>query len=520
MDEHYLNKEMSEGEEPPIPIPSVDRAWAGMEQLLNKELPVMHTPAPSSWGLNMKVAALGIIVTIGMSIFLWVGNESTKSVPSAEITKQTNNNTIHSIDTTTNSLQEIFPGAEKSYIDTSKSLSGLFNNQHIIYLRSEKEHIAASESSSASGYLPEVAASDSVGGRVVADREKEHGAVTRLSPANDPEERRATVLRLPSASGDSQKVVTNNREKGSVTASHLSLVNNHAPKVAATNHSKKRVITPKNKQHLPSSAVTDPPLAGAGITPDEHSQTLSATEQGNTTGPQRINLTRVPLGTGKSQGLIHTDMQVSLPEISPKGKPSGLNTWCLWLQLNVPLPLSNTKYYEAGPKGNNAFYRNLIPSVRVEKMIGKSALSIDLRPFSSALLPLHNVQHSNDTLSIAVTQKYMLKQFGPEATLQYHYPVYRNWHISAGIGASWWQKAIIQQTTDTFQLATSIITSSKNDWKNYSRFRLSSTIELYYNTPKWQIGVRTAVPLNKYGNDSVYIRKPLQVEFMLRRRIR
>ncbi|SFE04247.1 hypothetical protein SAMN05518672_104241 [Chitinophaga sp. CF118] len=582
---------MFKGGKPPVPIPKVDRAWHGMEELLNKQLPVMHTPAPSSWWLNIKVAVLGIVAT-GMSIFLQGGNESLqgKRVPPAEITKQTNNDTILSA---TDSLKEIFSVSDSSHIDSSNGLSGLFSNQNIIYLQSANGRVVTSQSLSVNNYSQRVFTSDREKGSIVTSqlssanshsqqtsgntREKRSVVTSQLSSANSHSQQtsasthekgrvatsqlssasnhlqqvsandrmkvRATTSQLSSANSHSQHVSTSYREKRRVAASKLSSVSNHSQQVfatnnseastainknkqqSATNNSKNRGITYKNKRYSKSPSVTNQSLSGEGITSHEnelHIQPLSETEQSTAIVPQRISLTTLPLRSGKSQGLTHTNMRVFLPEVNSKGGPSGLSTWCLWLQLNVPVPLSDSKYYSAGPKGNNAFYRNLIPSLRVEKKIGKSSLSMDLRPFSSALLPLDSGQHSYDTLNLNRTKKRMLKQFGPEVTLQYHYPVYRHWYISAGIGASWWQKAIFEQTNsrDTLAPTTGIITASKDDWKNYSRFRLTSTIELYYETPKWQIGVRTGIPLNKYSNDSAYIRKPLQVEFMLRRRIK
>lgn len=110
-----------------------------------------------------------------------------------------------------------------------------------------------------------------------------------------------------------------------------------------------------------------------------------------------IDLAILPLHRENMKALVHHDMQVSYyPESNRKKDPS--NKWSVWLQLNVPAPLYGTKYYTTGPKGNDAFYRNLIPSLRLERATGKSALSIDLHPYNAIVLPVKRGFQSSENI--------------------------------------------------------------------------------------------------------------------------
>lgn len=52
------------------------------------------------------------------------------------------------------------------------------------------------------------------------------------------------------------------------------------------------------------------------------------------------------------------------------------------------------------------------------------------------------------------------------------------------------------------------------------RLMLNGVAELHYNSNKWQMGVRAAVPLKKYTHDTeLFVRKQLQLELLIRRKI-
>ncbi|GAA3937405.1 hypothetical protein GCM10022209_35320 [Chitinophaga oryziterrae] len=235
--------------------------------------------------------------------------------------------------------------------------------------------------------------------------------------------------------------------------------------------------------------------------------------------PAVLSLFTLPLSKEDPKRLMHKDMQISLLQTPAKKDLPKLKTWSFWVQLNTPVPLSNSKYYFSDPKGNNRFYRNLIPSIRIEKAIGKSTISADLQPFSSRLLPFSFSSSKPDSLGQGDTlglhtNKAMVKQFGAGVTLQYHYLLYKNWDISAGVGANWWYKGSFLKE-DTISIATT------DNWKKYPHLALTGVVELNYNLNKWQAGLRTAIPFNKYTTDPVqYVRKPIQLEFLIRRKIR
>jgi hypothetical protein len=224
--------------------------------------------------------------------------------------------------------------------------------------------------------------------------------------------------------------------------------------------------------------------------------------------PTKLDLSTLPLKREDPKALLNKNMQISLPKTAAKPDTSKPKTWSYWVQLN-PSVITG-EYYATGPNGNNQLYRNILPSVRIKKQLVKSAISADLLPFTSRLLPIPKGSRSpvdaNDTGNITTPAKGMVKEFGSGITLQYHYPLSKRWVLSAGAGANYWYKGIAI-SRDTTRPAT------KDDWKKYQHLTFTGVAEAYYNGNKWQTGMRTAIPINKTG-------RPLQLEVLLRRKIR
>jgi hypothetical protein len=283
-----------------------------------------------------------------------------------------------------------------------------------------------------------------------------------------------------------------------------------------------RKVRYKNKQSPASETTSASKVKSASetalVSETHHQSYIPSTHETKEQTSASIDLSMLPLHKENWKALEHRDMQIS-PNPSVKEKMNQSNSWSLWVQLNVPLPLYGTKYYATGPKGNNAVYRNIIPSLRLERAIGKSALSIDLHAYNATVLPVKKVDTLPGDSTMTAVNRPLVKQFGPEILLQYHYPVYENLHVSAGLGASWWRKAIIGHAKDSLPSVTNGAATDA-DWKNYARFVFTANIEVYYDLREWQIGLRTALPLNKYTSDkALFANKRLQVELLLRRRI-
>jgi hypothetical protein len=484
VDEHYLNKEMSEGGKPPIPIPSVDRAWAGMEQLLDAELPV--TSVRYSRLLGVKVIAMVVVM-----FSLKGGEEHVSKV----------------------SLKE--KDSISQYVNNADTLSEI-NKNHLSDVK-----IGEISDTKNNTNKTEILTTDNANKTEITSTKNNTGKTEILATDN---KHKKEIANTKNNTGKTEILTTDNKHKKEIANTKN---NKHKTEILNTdNKNKKEVTGTKNNKNKGNKQKED------FITDDNQNSFAGSSSSpgspwiyGSSPGFSRtaLNLSTLPLHKEDPKRLMHKDMQISPLQTADKKDHSKLSTWSFWGQLNTPIPLYGSKYYSAGPKGNNQFYRNLIPSIRVEKKIGKSSISADLQPFTSLQLSL-SVSSSKpdssapgDTLGVTVKRK-MVKQFGSGITLQYHYPLYKNWTVSAGIGGSWWQKAIITQTRrDT----VTVLAATKDDWKGYSRFIFTGTIELYYDTPKWQMGLRTAVPLNKYTSDlSLYTGRRWQVEFLLRRRIK
>jgi hypothetical protein len=478
VDERYLNKEMSEGGEPPIPIPSVDRAWADMEQLLDDELPV--TFFRYGWCLGVKVVVMVLVM-----FSLKGGNVSTVSLKEQDDVIQYVNNK---------------PEASLINVDTISAINEKdIKTREIPDIESEISNTDKKEMTGTGNNKPEIEI-------LTADSKNKKGITNTKN--NKPE---------------TEILNTGNRNKKEITSTKSNTGKRDL--LNADNKNKKEVRDTKNNKNKQKRQkedfITDDnqnSLAGSPSSPG------SPWIYGSSSGFSRtvLNLSTLPLSKEDPKKLMHKDMQISLLSTAAKKDTAKLRSWSFWVQLNTPIPLYDSKYYSTAPKGNDQFYRNLIPSIRIKKKIGKSFLSADLQPFTSLLLPLSvspskpDSSAPGDTLGIPTVKRKMVKQFGSGITLQYHYPLYKNWTMSAGIGGAWWQKAIITQTTqrDTTASVTTVLAATKDDWKGYPRFIFTGTIELYYDTPKWQMGLRTAVPLNESTG------RRLQLEFLLRRRIR
>lgn len=495
MDEHYLNKEMSEGGKPPIPIPSVDRAWAGMEQLLDAELPVTsvrYNRLPVLKVLVMAVVMFSLkggeerVSKISLkgqdNVIQYVNNKQNKITQNVSVDDSLINvNTISEINK--NHLSDVKTREVDTKNNTSKT--EILNTDN----RNKKEIISDTKNHTGKS---EILITDNRNKKEISDTKNHTGKTEILNTDN---KNKKEVTNSKNNKYKTEILNTNNKNKKEVTGRK-----NNKNK---GNRQKEDFITDDNQNSFagtPSSAPGIPWIYGS-------SPGFSCTA---------LNLSTLPLHKEDPKKLMHKDMQISPLQIADKKDHPKVRTWSFWGQLNTPVPLYSSKYYSADPKGNNQFYRNLIPSIRIEKKIGKSSISADLQPFTSLLLPL-TVSLSNsdstapgDTLGVTVKRK-MVKQFGSGITLQYHYPLYKNWTISGGIGGAWWQKAIVTQTKyDT----TTVLAATKDDWKGYPRFIFTGTVELYYDMPKWQMGLRTAVPLNNYTG------RRLQLEFLLRRRIK
>lgn len=432
MKEQHFNEELFNGDELPIPVPSVDRAWGGMEKLLNKELPVMYKASVGRW--------LGIQVAVAVTMSVCLNSATTENLR----LKTSGNRESGSakVNAATLSLYDLFrsgnKGSGETKIDsTTHSSSDLFT----------------------------------------AENRQSKADSARLSPfdlftAKSRQSKATAKVGSAKLLADDPFIAQNKEAAVAGTDSAtLSFSSYHS---SASENSKSKSVTTDTIQSHPGS------------------------ENKKTT----LDLATLPLQKDNWKSLTHRDMQVSVPAIA--GKPDKFN---LWIQLNVPI--SANKYYFIGPNGTAAFYRSLIPSLRIERVFGRSAVSAELHPYNIAFMPVKKVTWSSDTTATEVNNQ-IAKQFGPEITLQYHYPVNKNLYISGGIGASWWRKAITVLAKDTFP--ATVLPSGTGDWKGHPRYVFTADVEVYYEFNKWQLGLRAGVPLNKDNR--------VKVELLLRRRIR
>lgn len=460
MSEQNLSDKFNK-EDLPVPIPPVDQAWQSMQQRLDVELPVV--PHPHAYiNLVKGIKIMSTVVTVSVLTW-WLYDRKAPSGQEKKIAVE------HVKLSDSNILQQ-----PDTPIAAASQFSGDAN----------------------SSYLP-------------------HQLSTQLSPSS------AKQTGIPSTQHVSKQ------------PSSIPAFNTIAPGKTLLQH----VLQPQ------LSMSDDNTIAGKSSTPPASSQ-LSMSENDTTAGKSSTRWVlpsshnngknkgadnRIVLEQIKSPAIRYDNSLQHNATLLPLRPSSGMKekhrVWSLYLQLNIPLPITGSNHYFMGPDGNNQFYRMLIPAARIEKQLGNTALSLDLRPSVSSILPGNTYNAlKNDTTWPAIndTSYTLLKQFGWGLALQYHIPVYKNWRLSAGIQSSFLRKATIQRTvSDSSNIyRTTVYTATSNDWKDFSRLKINGILELYYPAKKWQLGVRSMVPVTRVSNKpGIHIKQPIQVELVYRWRL-
>lgn len=424
MDREQSYEDIFEGGKPPVPIPPADRAWSGMEQLLNQQMPVISTSTGYTGWLSVKVgliaaavAAVAVTAVVTVTTPVWLKKE-------------------------TGQQGETNKGIVLSSSGSPVSISGI-NQPTASY-------------------------------RDTADKKTGENII-----------KYADSSILSSVNIDTALLYTDETSPDQIN------------KKSKNKYKDKHTINKRNKGFEDKPSLSE-------------------------TANKALELSFLSARKGRLHDLVNKVPTVPLRQAASEEKTKGERKWGFWIQLPVTIPLSESKYYASDPKGNNAFYRNLLPSVRVERKLGQSTVSLDLQPFTSSLLPLHADKKPMDTMLTVTTSRHMIKTSGSAITLQYHYPVYKGLVVSAGVGVSRWQKGLVNYNIDTtgMQSRSVIQPAGDDDWKKYSRLSFSGIAELHYNLNKWEAGLRTAVPFNKYSSDPAeFIRKQVRFELIIRRRI-
>ena len=488
-------------EESPIPIPPADQAWQSMREKLDVALPVgKNLPARSHVRRLWIKAAVTATTVATITTAVWqYGHKHNGS------TLSSGNNTY---DTSLTSTKPASPAtAASSYTPitskqedallrdtTSSTIKGLSGeqpddvNSHL--LSTSSQPLQTSPSSPAPTSLQSPAPL-----RPLRKSQPSQAIPTTHSPQLLP----ISVLTQTKQSSDTSQS-SQLQQLLQASASGEPLPVEKTPSQSATDQQ-----TFSKQQQLPARTYTH-----AGDRPAAKTESHPSLQ---------LALIQSPV-VRYNTSLQHKANLLTLRQLSNRNAEK---KWALYLQLNVPVPLSGDSSYFMGPDGKDQFYRNLIPAVRLERKLWKGSLSLDIQP-SVSTIPKSNIYDITPITSASPfdTSASLLKQSGWGLALQYQIPVHKRWQVGAGIQASFLQKAVMQQTISSDSvnhMYTRIYSASAEDKRDLNKIRLYGTAQLDYVAGKWQLGLRTLIPFTRVSKTRDISARPVNVEFVLRRRL-
>jgi len=156
------------------------------------------------------------------------------------------------------------------------------------------------------------------------------------------------------------------------------------------------------------------------------------------------------------------------------------------LQWQIPVPFTGTDYYFKGPDGGSQPYRLFIPGVWLGIEKGKHQLIAHFIPFASTPLPNRSYERGLvRTTDSLVAYKSMVKTFGLQTGLYYHYQLNKNWWIGAGIDGNWWKKGLVL-ADDTLGYKPFLYSTTPKKENKLTPFQLSTGIETGVRIHTWE----------------------------------
>jgi hypothetical protein len=486
-------------EESPIPIPPADQAWQAMRQKLDVALPVgKNLPARTHVRrLWIKAAVTATTVaTITTAAWQYSHRHNGGTLSSGNNTYDTSLTSTKPVSPATSAAT--YPSITSKQGDTlpgdttSSSIKGLSGEQPDVVnshlLSTSSQSLQTSSSSPAPSSLQSPAPL-----RPVRKSQPSQATPSTRSPQLLP----ISVLTQSRQSSDtSQSAQLQQLLQASASGEPLPV--EKTPSQPATEQQ-----TFSKQQQLPAKTYTH---AGDGPTAKTESHPSL-----------QLAMIQSPVVRYNTSLQRKADL-LTLRQLSDRNTEK---KWALYLQLNVPVPLSGDSSYFMGPDGKDQFYRYLIPTVRVERKVWKGALSLDVQP-SVSTVPTSNKYEINPVQTSPYdTSASLLKQSGWGLALQYQIPVRKKWQVGAGVQASFLQKAVMQQTiSDSMSYKyTKIYSASTEDKRDLNKIRLYGTAELDYVAGKWQLGLRTLIPFTQVSKTRDISARPVNVEFVLRRKL-
>ncbi|ACU61984.1 hypothetical protein [Chitinophaga pinensis] len=304
-------------------------------------------------------------------------------------------------------------------------------------------------------------------------------------------------------------------------------VNNEAKQPSfAGNYPQQKAAKPETGEANNDASATGTPTSKNPLLPADRNRTSSDLSVPASTSSWILEPVKQP-DQSRNVSLLHNskDRNKIATAAVPSHKREIRAAWNLYGQLPVAIPLEGNTYYFTGPDGKKQYWRLLIPSLRIERVIGSVALSADIMPAINTILPSneHHSRTAGGRFPQYDTIRSVIKQHGTGLTLQVHYSLTPHLKISAGAQLSLLGKAAVAQTlADTLNKrgATILRAATQTETDSLVHRRISGLAEVYYEFGKWQTGVRTIIPFTNTGLQKNWpIKTPVQVELLFRRRL-
>lgn len=512
INDDYLNEE-----DLPIPIPPAKDGWADMERRLNATPPTLQVKRSSQLLLRAAmIAGMVAVVSAALAVayhFLFHPHQESSLVPAIVAPDHRNHTANHNSTgsiSTTDTLQQSSI-SQNNYQPPASATPATNGVQQPGAPRIDLKENSAADSVSGKGVLPAASAT-------VAGNKGSHPATGTA----------ATTTNAHTAS--------THRSRTAAATSH----GNNANTAAASDPGRIASRNPRRKGHQKSpttSAQNGDTQSGPHHTSPEKNNGDTESSQRSTSPEKNIPDGNTPSQAGNPASITHNTLQ-SLPlanhQLLTKQPPTAvaaswhsshtrvLPEWQLFLQWQLPVPLTGSSYYFNGPNGSNQFYRTLIPGIRGMRTWNANSISLDLIPFTAQTYnsPVMNTATTmgRDSSNTRVTNT-LQKEFGAGATLLYHRRILSHWQIAAGIQFNYWMQQSVNQKTVHYARWTGNPVDSSNTIQKESIHRpeLKVPLEIYYNAPRWQAGVRIDVPVvSKRDSLTSDIKTPVQLQLMLR----
>lgn len=564
MDEHQMNAGLPAPDHAPVHIPPVEQGWAAMQQQLDVEWPVLksHKGRIQWWKKIAAAACFMIAGTLAWCQYaIWEYHQRQAALRHKQ---EWINEKIHGKAGTAH--------IRRATTDTPAVNAGVLTSDDT---RLQSEPDSNTVTSLSSGKVVPVAAPDAAGlgasGKIKpvkntgssANGINATGKSTRINATGI----RSRTSGKPAHINPGHIPATDSRSGATGRTTYVKSKSTHSKVTGKTTYAKSKGTHSSASSKPAYVTNTDTRSSGVNVT-DSPNGTTGKSDHINTTdlrsaathqtgrtsdahGTNSIPDNTLSIPAYASTPLLTLPLQESRYHQNPRAlsRPASptltapannkqrrrfhFEGWNWWLQWNLSVPAAGAKYYFTGADGRFQGYKMLVPAIRLEKSIGKSALSLDITPFSDNLLRAWKNKewtemYQQDTVPGGGTRydsvfksRALVKQFGWGAALQYHYPVSDHWTVSAGVQTNWWTKggAVEQHVTRGLipQTKDSAYVAGTDDWKGYARFRANAVLETYYRGQHWQAGIRAGIPLNKLRADSVKnLSYPVQVEVMIR----